>query len=83
MRVYDARGQAIAESIEVKPTVLVNVQRVEVRWVRTGNALNAVIPTPAGHGPWVVRVEVNDEFGDPAGRDFLEVAGDSEQISAR
>ena len=84
VHVFDARGHAVSESVKVKPTVLVDVQPVEVNWTRSGNVLNAQIPTAAGRGPWVVRVEIADEFGDPAGRDFLEVAGsDNERVSAR
>jgi hypothetical protein len=57
---------------------------VAVSWTRSGNVLSAQIPAATGRGPWVVRVEVSDEFGDPAGRDFLEVAGaDSDRVSTR
>ena len=84
VRLFDARGHAVTEATKVKTTVLVDVQPVEVTWVRAGNVLNAQIPAATGRGPWVVRVEVMDEFGDPAGRDFLEVAGaDNERVSAR
>jgi len=34
-------------------------------------------------GPWVVRVEIADEFGDPAGRDFMEVAGPEQRPDQR
>src|SRR5450432_1878770 len=84
VRLFDARGRAVSEAVKVKTTVLVNVQPVEVSWARAGNVLSAQIPAATGRGPWVVRVEVADEFGDPAGRDFLEVAGaDNERVSAR
>jgi hypothetical protein len=84
VRLFDARGHAVSESTKVKTTVLVDVQPVEVTWVRAGNVLNAQIPAASGRGPWVVRVEVTDEFGEPAGRDFLEVAGTgNERVSAR
>jgi hypothetical protein len=84
VRVFDSNGRPLPEAVKVKTVVLVNVQQVEVNWVRSGNVLNAQIPAASGRGPWVVRVEVSDEFGDPAGRDFLEVAGaDNERISAR
>jgi hypothetical protein len=84
VHLFDARGRAVAESIKVTPTVLVDVQPVEVTWLRSENALHAFIPTPEGRGPWVVRVEIADEFGDPAGRDFMEVAGpDTERVSVR
>ena len=84
VHLFDARGRAVAESVPVKPTVLVDVQPTPVTWLRSGNALHTFIPAPSSRGPWVVRVEIADEFGDPAGRDFMEVAGpDNERVSAR
>jgi hypothetical protein len=82
VQLFDARGHAVAESMQVKPTVLVDVQPVEVTWLRSENTMHAFIPTPISRGPWVVRVEIADEFGDPAGRDFVEIAG-PERVSAR
>ena len=84
VQLYDARGRAVPESTPVKPNVLVNVQPIEVTWLRSGNTMHTFIPAPSNRGPWVVRVEIADEFGDPAGRDFMEIAGpDSERVSAR
>jgi hypothetical protein len=84
VRLFDARGRAVSESVKVKTTVLVNVQPVDVTWARSGNVLSTQIPTATGRGPWVVRVEVADEFGDAVGRDFLEIAGaDPERLSTR
>ena len=84
VHLFDARGRAVSESVTVKPTVLVDVQPVQVTWLRSDNAMHAFIPAPSNRGPWVVRVEIADEFGDPAGRDFMEVAGpSSERLSTR
>ncbi len=84
VHLFDARGRAVSESIQVKPTVLVNVDVVDVTWLRSDNAMHTFIPKPLGKGPWVVRVEIADEFGDPAGRDFMEVAGpEAERVSTR
>lgn len=84
VHLFDARGRAVSEAVKVKPQVLVNVQPMAVKWMRSGNTLHTFIPAPAERGPWVVRVEIADEFGDPAGRDFMEVAApDSERVSAR
>jgi hypothetical protein len=84
VQLFDAHGHAVSESTKAVATVLVDVAPIEVNWARSGNTLHAAIPAPHGQGPWVVRVEVNDEFGDPAGRDFLEVAGsDAVKISTR
>ena len=84
VHLFDARGRAVAESVLVKPTVLVNVQPVDVTWMRSDNAMHTFIPKPTERGPWVLRVEIADEFGDPAGRDFMEIAGpDNDRVSAR
>lgn len=84
VHLFDARGRAVNEAVQVKPTVLVDVQPAEVTWLRSGNAMHTFIPAPTTRGPWVVRVEIADEFGDPAGRDFMEVAAPgSDRISAR
>ena len=84
VHLFDARGRAVNESVLVKPTVLVDVQPADVTWLRSANTLHTFIPAPNSHGPWVVRVEIADEFGDPAGRDFMEVAApDNARVSAR
>jgi hypothetical protein len=84
VQLFDARGRAVPESTPVKPKVLVDVQAVDVTWMRSENTMHAFIPAPSNRGPWVVRVEIADEFGDPAGRDFMEVAGpDANRVSAR
>jgi hypothetical protein len=84
VQLFDTRGRAVPESTPVKPTVLVDVQKVDVTWLRSGNTMHTFIPAPNNRGPWVVRVEIADEFGDAAGRDFMEVAAPaSERVSAR
>jgi hypothetical protein len=84
VRLFDARGRAVSASTQVKTTVLVNVTPIDVNWTRSGNLLTTQVPPATGKGPWVVRVEVEDEFGDAAGRDFVEVAGaDNERVSSR
>jgi len=83
VRLFDAHGRAVSESVKAKAVVLVDVQPMNVTWSRVGNVLSTQVPAAPGPGPWVVRVEVSDEFGDPAGRDFLEVAGESDRVSSR
>ena len=84
VQLFDARGRPLAESTPVKPKVMIDIQAVEVTWLRSYNKMHAFIPAPINRGPWVVRVEIADEFGDPAGRDFMEVAAPtSERVSAR
>jgi len=83
VQLFDARGRPVPESTPVKPKVLVDVAPVEVTWMRSDNIMHTFIPAPSNRGPWVVRVEIADEFGDAAGRDFMEVAGPSDRLSAR
>jgi hypothetical protein len=75
VRLTDNHGRPVSETVKVTTKVLIDVTDVDVKWQRKGNLLTTRVPTQSGTGPWVIRVEVTDEFGDPAGRDFLEVAG--------
>jgi hypothetical protein len=84
VHLFDARGRPVGESVQVDAKVLVDVEPVEVTWLRSDNTMHTFIPAPTSRGPWVVRVEIADEFGDPAGRDFMEVAApDSDRVSTR
>jgi len=84
VQLFDTRGRPVAESTPVKPQVLLDVQPMDVTWRRSGNTMHTVVRAPNGQGPWVVRVEIADEFGDPAGRNFVEIVGPaSERVSAR
>jgi hypothetical protein len=74
VRLSDARGRPLPDDVKVKPVAYVNVTPVKVEWKREHNLLSAVIPPSLEAGPWVVRVEINDDTGAIAGRDFLEVA---------
>jgi hypothetical protein len=74
VRLSDARGRPLPDDVMVKPVAYVNVTPVKVEWKREHNLLSAVIPPSLEAGPWVVRVEINDDTGAIAGRDFLEVA---------
>jgi hypothetical protein len=60
---------------KLNPRVLLNVSPVQVQWERRDNTWIGVVPRPVSAGPWVVRVEVEDEYGELLARDHLEVAG--------
>lgn len=70
----DHRGRPINEELKNKPQVFVNVGKIESKWTHTGNVYTTKVAPAAGAGPWVVRVEVKDDFGDDVGRDFIELA---------
>lgn len=62
------------EWVELKPEVTVGIEPVEVSFTRQGQRLVGTVPALDRPGPWVLRVEVKDQFGALLGRDFLEIA---------
>jgi hypothetical protein len=70
----EENGATPKERVEVRPKVLLGVDPIEVSFVREGDVLRGVLPAQAGKGPWVVRVEVEDQTGTELGRNFIEVA---------
>lgn len=83
VHVVDGNGRAVPSWIKVEPRVRIDVNPVAVRWTRRGNTLSGVVPTPDTPGPWVVRVEVKDQFGEELGRNFLEIAESPARVAAR
>lgn len=81
VKLFDHHGRPITEELKTKPQVFVNVGQVEPSWTHAGNAYTARVAPAVGSGPWVVRVEVTDDFGDSAGRDFMEL-GSAKTASA-
>jgi hypothetical protein len=68
------QGNEAAEDEAVEAKVTINGQEVEPDWIRRDGTLLATLSPPETEGPWVVRVNVFDTFGELAGREFLEVA---------
>jgi hypothetical protein len=75
VKLFDHRGRPVNDDLKVKPHVFVNVHQVEPTWTHTGNQYTAKLTPSSDQGPWVVRVEVLDDFGEQAGRDFIELGG--------
>jgi hypothetical protein len=75
VKLFDHDGRPITEDLKTKPQVFVNVSQVAPVWTHSGNTYSTKIAPATGSGPWVVRVEVKDDFGDAAGRDFIELGG--------
>jgi hypothetical protein len=69
----DGAGETL-DWLEVEPKVMIGVEPVAVEFRRDGSAWRGVLPQPKGSGPWVVRVEVEDQHGITLGRDFIEIA---------
>ena len=68
-----SRGTPL-DLVEPRPKVTVGLQPVSVAWRWESSRLRGTVPRQEGAGPWVVRVEVEDQFGVPLGRNVLEVA---------
>ena len=75
VKLFDHRGRPVTDALKHKPRVFVNVDQVEPMWTHSGNTYTAKVAQSPGSGPWVVRVEVNDDFGDEVARDFIELGG--------
>lgn len=67
-------GEPVPEWVELKPDVRLGIEPIDVEFTRSGNRLIGSVPPAAKPGPWVLRVEVKDQFGALLGRDFLEIA---------
>jgi hypothetical protein len=66
-------GEAIPQWLELKPEVTLGIKPIAVTFTRDGNRLIGTVPPTSEAGPWVLRVEVKDQFGELLGRDFLEI----------
>jgi hypothetical protein len=64
---------------KLMPRVLLNTSPVAIQWERRAGTWAGVVPRPVSKGPWVVRVEVENEFGELLARDHLEVAASDAQ----
>lgn len=67
-------GDGVPEWLELKPEVMLGIEPLEVAFTREGQRLVGTVPAADKPGPWVLRVEVKDQFGALLGRDFLEIA---------
>ncbi|HEY1532525.1 MAG TPA: hypothetical protein VGF76_00860 [Polyangiaceae bacterium] len=69
-------GGEIPAFLQAVPTVTLGTDPVDVDFEQEGNTLHAVIPPSSKPGPWVVRVDVADQYGVALGHDFLEIASE-------
>ena len=74
IRLKSRPGLEIPSFLQVVPKVTLGVEPLDVNFEREGDVLHAVIPPSDAPGPWVLRVDVADQFGVLLGHDFLEVA---------
>jgi hypothetical protein len=74
IRLQSTSQDAPLRIVEPRPKVMVGIDPVEVEWRWEGSLLRGTIPPRNDDGPWVIRVEVDDQYGLPLGRNMLEVA---------
>jgi hypothetical protein len=67
-------GGEIPSFLQIVPTVTLGTDPVDVNFEQDGSTLHAVVPPSNKPGPWVVRVDVADQYGVDLGHDFLEIA---------
>ena len=75
VKLFDHNGKPVTEPLKTEPRVFVNVDQVEPQWTHSGNTYTTKVAPSSKAGPWVVRVEVSDDFGERVGRDFIELGG--------
>jgi hypothetical protein len=73
VKLKTTNGTPVPDFIEARPRVTIGIEPVDVVWRSDGDVLRATVPPSKNKGPWVVRVEVEDQFGIPLGRNLLEV----------
>jgi hypothetical protein len=73
VRLVDAEGGVVPRWIETKIEVAVGITGVNVAWAHRGDTLQGRVAPRSTPGPWVLRVNVTDQFGVPLGYNFLEI----------
>jgi hypothetical protein len=75
-------GVEIPAFLQVLPVVSLGTDPIAVSFERQGDVLHAVLPPSTTPGPWVVRVDVADQYGVALGHDFLEIAAQPSRSGA-
>jgi hypothetical protein len=60
--------------IEPRFRVLLGIDELAVTWRREAGKFVTEVPSQTGKGPWIVRLEVEDQYGNSLGRDFVEIS---------
>lgn len=74
-------GGEIPAFVQVVPTVKLGTEPLDVSFEQNGNILHAVVPPSDKPGPWIVRVDVADQYGVDLGHEFLEIAGQPRKLA--
>lgn len=82
-RVVDGSGKPAPDWVEPRARVLLGVEPVDVAFREEGGWRKAKVPPRHGSGPWVLRVEVEDQHGVQLGRDFVEIVRSAQKPTSR
>lgn len=74
-----SRNGEVPAFVQALPTVTLGLDPVNVAFAQEGNTLHAVVPPSTQPGPWILRVDVTDQYGGALGHDFLEIAAQPHQ----
>src|SRR6478735_1048112 len=74
-------GGEVPACVQAVPTVTVGVEPVDVNFEQEGNTLHALVQPSTKPGPWILRVDVADQYGGPLGHDFLEIAAQPRKLA--
>lgn len=71
---------AVPTFLQITPQVALGVEPLDVEWRRENDDYYARVAPRPGKGPWVIRVDVTDQFGIPLGHDFVEIARQADPV---
>ncbi len=76
-------GGPVPGFIQPRFSATLGIDPLRLDWRAEGQAYVAKIPKPDGRGPWVVRVQVDDQYGIELGRDVLEIIQSPQRAKAK
>ncbi|MEO6603106.1 MAG: hypothetical protein ABIQ16_24690 [Polyangiaceae bacterium] len=72
-------GGEIPSFLQAVPTVTLGLDPVDVNFTQDGNTLHAVVAPSSKPGPWILRVDVADQYGVALGHESLEIAAQAQK----
>ena len=82
-RVVDGAGNPGPAFIEPRARITLGVTPLRVAFKAVGGWYTGRVMPQRGAGPWVLRVEIEDQHGMALGRDFVEVVGEQQKPISR
>ncbi|NRA32566.1 MAG: hypothetical protein HRU17_04430 [Polyangiaceae bacterium] len=73
VKLADSSGRAIDESSEPNIELSFNARAVAATWEQDGDVRTTTLKMPQGVGPWAVRLDITDAWGQNIGHEILEL----------